>query len=423
MRSAAALVACVLVAGCGGGGGGEAAPPIVSRADVVRAPGVQRERPQVAREAVAARAAADAAFGFALQRHLGVPGENLVWSPYSATHAFALAYAGARGETREQLAKAFNFPEDGDDLHPALNALDRAIEARAGKGVTIDTANSAWGQVAFPWERAFLETLARHHGAGMRAVDFVRDREGAAKALDEWVRTETRDKISDLFTADDFSEVTRLVLANAAYLKAKWLARFDPDATTDAPFHAPDGTVDVPTMHDDREMPFAEGDGWQAAEMPYRGERLAMVIILPARGALEDVERRLADGLLDDVRAGLAPAQIRIALPRFRIESKAELVPPLQALGVRDAFDDAADLSGMTRKERLFIAKARQKAFIAVDEHGTEAAAATGAVVNFVSKRPPPRPFVVDRPFLFVIHDRTTGAVLFSGRVTNPAPT
>jgi serpin B len=420
MRSLAVVVACILVAGCGGGGGG-GEPPIVSRADVVRAPGVERERPEVSGKALAARAADDAAFGFALQRHLAGPDENLVWSPYSVTHAFALAYAGARGETREQLAGALRFPQDGDGLHPVLNALDRAIESRAGKGVTIDTANSAWGQVAFPWEREYLETLARHHGAGMRTVDFVRDRDGAAKALDDWVREETRGKIKDLFAPGDFNELTRLVLANAAYLKAKWLIPFDPEATADAPFHAPGGTADVPTMQDDREMPFAEDDGWEAVELPYEGDRLAMVVILPQPGGLEDVERRLADGLLEELRGGLAPEQIDLALPRFRVETKADLVPPFKQLGVRDAFDeDKADLSGMTAKERLFVAKARQKAFIAVDEHGTEAAAVTGLIVEALSAKPPPRPFIVDRPFLFLIHDRTTGAVLFSGRVTDP---
>ncbi|HEV2811672.1 MAG TPA: serpin family protein [Solirubrobacteraceae bacterium] len=417
LRSALVL-ACLICAGCGGA---PSEPPAVSGADVVRAPGVEREKPDVDRDALIQRAAADAAFGFALQQKLGDPETNLAVSPYSVTHALALAYAGARGRTREQLGRALRFPEDGEDLHPALNALDRAIESRDGKQTTIDTANAAWGLPAYPWKGDFLEVLARHHGAGMRTVDFIRDREGAAKAIDEWVRSGTRGKIRDLFSADDFNDLTRLVLANAAYLKAQWMSRFEPDATRDRPFHAPDKTFDVPTMHDDRRAMTAEGGGWRAVELPYRDGKLAMLIVLPDRGALGEVERRLGDGLLDEIAGGLQEHLVKIALPRFRVESTLDLIPPLRELGATDAFDDdAADFTGMTEREELWIAKARQKVFVSVDEHGTEAAAVTGLVGELQSAPPRAGPFVVDRPFLFVIRDRPTGTVLFSGRVTRP---
>ena len=418
MRRLAAAVAVVLLAGCGGE---TEEDPVVSGAQIVRASGVERAKPSVSRDEVRERAAADAAFGFALQRRLGSRDENLVVSPYSVTHAFALAYAGARGRTREELAAALRFPEEGDELHPALNALDRAVESREGENLTIDTANSAWGQRRFPWKPEFLEILARHHGAGMRTVDFEQDREGAAAALDEWVREQTRGKIEDLFSADDFDELTRLVLANAAYLKAKWHAPFSRRATSDKPFHAPAGRVEVPTMTGRRKLPFAEGDGWEAAELPYEGEQLAMLVVLPEAGGLEDVERRLGDGLLGEIAGALAPADLEVALPKVRIESTHELAPPLRELGVVEAFDEEqADFSGMSG-EQLYLAKARQKAFVRVDEEGTEAAAATGVVVTTTSLRPPARPFVVDRPFLFVIRDGPTGAVLFSGRVTDPS--
>jgi serpin B len=174
-------------------------------------------------------------------------------------------------------------------------------------------------------------------------------------------------------------------------------------------------------MHNDLDVPTASGEGWQAVELPYRGERVSMLIVLPDAGELAGVERRLARGLLREVTRDLEEERIALALPRFRIDSTHDLGAPLEALGVKDAFDrDRADFRGMTIAERLFVQKAKQKAFVAVDEKGTEAAAATGIVVGAVKAPPPARPFVVDRPFLFVIRDRPTGAVLFSGRVMRP---
>ena len=418
MRAAASVLAVVLVAAAGCGGA--KAKPVVSDADVVRAPGVERSKPFVPEGELAARAADDAGFGFTLQPHLGEPGANLIWSPYSVTHAFALAYAGARGDTRTQLARALRFRAEGSELHSALNALDQAIASRAGEDVVIATANAAWGLPRYPWRRAYLDVLARHHGTGMRTADFKDDPEGAAAAIDRWVRETTRDRIRDLFTAGDFDDLTRLVLANAAYLKAAWRVPFDPEQTRERPFHAPDGDVDVPTMHQRLQAQTATGDGWRAIELPYAGGQLALLVVVPD-GALPDAEKLLGPSLFAQVVDRLRPEQVALALPRFEIESTLDLGGPLGQLGVRDAFDPSrADLSGMTEGEELSVAEARQKAFVSVDEAGTEAAAATGVVVGTRSLPARPRPFAVDRPFLFAIRDRPTGAVLFSGRVLRP---
>ncbi|MBP1632229.1 MAG: proteinase inhibitor serpin, partial [Acidobacteria bacterium] len=321
----------------------------------------------------------------------------------------------------------------GEALHAAFNALDQELASRnrveptrddgIERKVQLSIANSLWGQQGFDFAPAFLDTLAADYGAGMRVVDFVAATEAARQAINDWVAGETNDRITDLIPEGVLSEMTRLVLTNAVYLDATWSAIFEKDLTDDAPFSLLDGSeVTVPTMHQQSPFPYAAGDGWQAVELPYVGEELAMVLLVPDAGRFAEVEGLVAAGLLDQVVAGLNGVEVNLALPKFEFRFKASVADLLKAMGMPTAFDPAvADFSGMSPEVPLFISDVIHEAFIKVDEEGTEAAAATAVVMDLTSAPVQVVDLSIDRPFLFSLYDRATGEILFLGRVLNPA--
>ena len=316
-----------------------------------------------------------------------------------------MTYAGAKGQTAAEMAEVLRFDLQGEALHAAFNALDQELASRNRAEPTLDDgverkvqlsiANSLWGQQGFTFAPEFLDTLAANYGAGMRVVDFVAATEAARQAINDWVAEETNDRITDLIPEGALSEMTRLVLTNAVYLDATWSSIFEKDATFDAPFSLLDGSeVIVPTMHQESSFPYAAGDGWQAVELPYVGEELAMVFLVPDAGRFAEVEGLLGAGLLDEVVAGLEGAEVRLALPKFEFRFKASVADLLKAMGMPTAFDpNAADFSGMTTEDALFISDVIHEAFIKVDEEGTEAAAATAVIMDLTSA-----PVEVDRP-------------------------
>jgi serpin B len=360
-------------------------------------------------------------------------GGNVVFSPASIVAALAMTHAGAAGTTAEEMTEALHFTLQGDALHQAFNSLDAALESRSweGKnaegedeGVLVKTANSLWAQQDLDFEQDFLDTLAANYGAGVRLVDYKTAAEAARQAINQWVAGETNDKIPELIGQGVLNALTRLVLVNAVYLDATWANQFDPGLTADGQFTTLAGdSVTASMMSQSESFPYAAGDGWQAVELPYLRDELAMLLIVPDSGRFAQVESGLSSGLVAEAAARLeAGTQVNLTMPKFEFRTQASLNEALTALGMTSAFDpDTADFSGMTTQEKLFISDVIHEAYIDVDEGGTEAAAATAVIMEMAMAMPGEIVnLTIDRPFIFAIRDRETGALLLLGRVADP---
>ena len=379
---------------------------------------------------VGAAVAGLTAFGHDLFSAVADRSANTVLSPLSIGYAFAMARAGAEGETAREIDAVLGFPDPG--VHAAFNALDRAIVTGdappppapsatrdAGDGPrpsVVTVANGLFAQRGLAVHEPFLETLAGQYGAGVETVDFTQP-DAAKTRIDAWVREYTADRIRELFGSIDPD--TLLVLANAVYLKADWETPFAEYPTAPAPFTRADGSaVEAPMMQQLGTMRFATGDGWQAVELPYAGGELAMQILVPTG---ETPPGDLLDpAVLDAVTAQLAAGTVDLYLPRWDFATDLDLVGSLQELGLTTAFAPGADFSGMT-DAGVFIGQAVHRANITVDEWGTEAAAVTGLGFEVSGPPEPDATVRADRPFAFVIRHLPTGAPLFIGQVADPA--
>lgn len=424
-RVVVCLLVIALAAGCASAGGaashGGTADVELAAANVGHLSGTAAE----------AAGAADAinAFGFDLYRAVAPenPG-NLVLSPTSIAVALAMARAGARGATADEMDAVLRGL--GADANAAgVAALDTALNARTARfpdlsgepqEVTLRMVNAPFAQRGLGLEQSYLEALAGRFGEGLRLVDYHATPDEARLAINRWVAGQTERRIPALLGAGSIDTLTRLVLVNAIYLKAAWQWPFAEEWTTPAPFRRADGsTVDVPFMHDGEKRGYASGDGWQAIELPYVGGKLAMLVILP--DDLASFERRLDETILAAVVADLAERQVVLNLPRFSTASHVELGSVLASLGMASALTDRADFSGITTEEALRISAVVHQANIDVDEKGTEAVAATAAIMAASGAPGDPITLTVDRPFVFALRDVETGAVLFLGRITEPS--
>ena len=434
VRMRAVVVGCVLLGlgldSCGAGGGTkEAMSGSPARVELASSK-LGRAHPTVADNDLRAAATATNAFAVDLYRRWKKNSPNLVFSPYSISLALAMTFAGAKGETAEELRRALHLALADDRVHDALNALDQAITHPTSpvSGTTppeIAVANSLWGQAGYPFRSAFLDLLAREYGAGLHLVDYRRDPEAARAAVNAWAEEATHGRIKDVIPPGVINDMTRLVLADAIYFKAQWVREFSPRDTQEAGFHALDGrTVRVSMMsRRGHKVAYNSGDGYQVAEFPYWGG-YSMTAILPAEGTFAAFENALTPTRLDAILSGLHEAQLDVQMPKFAFEADASIKEMLAGLGVKAAFmppggDAGADFTGMTAARELFLRDVLHKAFISVDEHGTEAAAATAVVMERVSGAPP-AVLHLDRPFLFVIRHQSSGTILFMGRVTDP---
>jgi len=377
--------------------------------------------PEIAGEDLAALAESNGALAFDIYRQLKAEDGNLFYSPYSISAALAMAYAGAAGMTAQQMAEIMHFDLPPEQLHPAFNWLQQTLASR-GKGGDEDfrlhVANAIWGQKDHKFKAAFLNTLAENYGAGLRIVNFG-NRDESRVTINNWINEQTEGRIQELVAPGDITTDTRLVLTNAIYFKAAWEHKFLQSATKDQPFYLLDGeSVTIPMMHQTFLFGYAEGEGYQAVELPYEGDELAMMILLPEKGTFTAFENSLDYQKLAAIITSLQERNTVLNLPKFQFESSFSLKEALSALGIADAFDaNNADFSGMTDLEHLWIDNIKHKAFVSVDENGTEASAATSAVM--VSSLP--ATVTIDRPFIFLIRDFDTGTILFIGRVLNPA--
>lgn len=371
-------------------------------------------------------------FAFDLYQRLSEEEGNLFFSPYSISMALAMTYAGASADTETQMARTMHFTLTQDQIHPAFNRLDLLLSAH-GQGepssesdqeqFKLSIANSIWGQEGYPFLPEFLDTLAENYGAGIRIVDYVEDAETARLEINQWVSDQTEDRIKDLIPQGVLNSLTRLVLANAIYFKAPWLHQFDPANTTPAAFNKLDGSIiSVPMMTQTQSFGYIDGESFFALELPYQGGTASMIVIVPEPGTFQEAEQSLYmeswRGLLDQ----LEPTRIRLSMPLFEYESSIALKSVLESMGMVDAFSiDAADFSGMDGTLELYILDLLHKAFVAVDEEGTEAAAATAVIMSSKAMLDPPIEIQVDRPFVFMIRDLETNSIIFMGRVLDPS--
>jgi serpin B len=352
--------------------------------------------------------------------------DNQFSSPYSISLALAMAYTGARSDTAAEMVRTLHFPAP-ELLNPAFNALDQALRSRGqnvkeGERFRLNIANATWGQKGFAFQSQFLDALAQYYASGLRIVDFKQAAEAARQTINQWVEEQTEGKIKDLLPSGSLDAMTRLVLTNAIYFNATWQHPFDAQGTQDGAFYLLDGgQVTVPMMHQTAHLGYASGTAYQVVELPYVGGDMAMDIILPDAGTFAGWAQDLDADALTAILNGMTFTQVELTMPRFRFESRVGLKEALQKLGMGQAFTTAADFSGMTGKPELFIDNVYHKAFVAVDEKGTEAAAATAVVMNLTAMPARPTALTVDRPFLFLIRDVATGTVLFLGHVLNPA--
>jgi serpin B len=368
------------------------------------------------------------AFAFDLYQALRGEQGNLFYSPYSISLALAMTYAGARGETEQQMADTLHFILSQDSLHPAFNSLDQQLASRGkgakGKddqGFRLNIVNAIWGQQDYKFLSDYLDVLAENYGAGLRLLDFINEPEESRVTINDWVSDQTEGKIKDLIPQGVIDALTRLVLTNAIYFNAAWLNPFNEKMTHDGTFHLLDGSeVTVPMMHQTESFGYAEGEGYQAVELPYDGSQLSMVILLPEPGNFASFEQSLDADYVGAILTALADKQVALTMPKFEFESEFSLTDTLAAMGMPVAFSDKADFSGMTGNRELSITDILHKAFVSVDESGTEAAAATAVVVGLTAVPAQPVQVTLDRPFIFLIRDIETGTILFVGRVMNP---
>jgi serpin B len=371
----------------------------------------------------------NSAFAFELYQALREERGNLFYSPYSISLALAMTYAGGRGETAQQMADTLQFLLEQERLHPAFNWLDAELTRRGegaagkdGEGFRLNIVNAIWGQKDYEFLSDFLDVLAENYGAGLRILDFITETEKSRLTINDWVSDQTEGRIEDLIPQGAIGELTRLVLTNAIYFNAAWEYPFDEDITVDGPFYLLDGgQVIVPMMKQTESFGYTEGEGYQAVELLYDGCELSMVILLPEAGNFEAFEEGLQGQQVSDIISGLQPTEVALTMPRFEFDSEFSLNDTLAEMGMPIAFSGAADFSGMTGNRELFISDVIHKAFVAVDEAGTEAAAATAVIMELTAVPEPPVEVTIDRPCIFLlIRDIETGAILFVGRIMNP---
>lgn len=357
--------------------------------------------------------------------------ENRFFSPYSISLGFAMVYGGARNNTEAQMEEVFHYTLGQDSLHSAFNALDLDLASReqdfdddGEEDFKLNIANSMWGQRDYEFLADYLDLLAENYGAGIRLLDLQNERESSCEVINEWVSEKTEGLINGIIEPSNLNEYSLFVLVNAIYFKADWSNKFSEEATDDEVFYTPQGEVTVPMMSQCCYVYYSEGENYQAAEIPYKGNAFGMLVLLPREGSFEEFEASLTAERLDQIIADFEYQEVVLNLPKFDCRPDAiNLKAVLSQMGMTDAFTfTVGDFSGMDGiPQWIYLHWAKHKAFVSVDEHGTEAAAATVIGGGGGYFEPPEIEFIVNRPFIFLIRDRVTGTILFMGRILDPS--
>ena len=393
----------------------------------------ERAAPTAADADLAALARGNTAFAFDLYEALREDGGNLFYSPYSISLALAMTYAGARGDTETQMTDTLHFLLPQDRMHPTFNTLDLELASRGKddqgrdtEGFRLRIANAVWGQHDYEFQQMFIDLLAENYGAGVRPANFREAPEDSRVTINDWIADQTEDKIADLIPKGVIDTYTRMVLTNAIYFKAAWALPFYEGDTNNGPFHLLDGSETlVPMMRNTESFSYARMDGYQVVGLPYVGHEISMTILLPDEGRFREFEDSLDAALVERALEDARRKRLALVMPKFKLESQFELAETLKQLGMSNAFDrGASDFSGMDGNSCfagdgpcLFIREVIHQAFVSVDEQGTEAAASTAVMTRVVSEPPE---VAIDRPFIFLVRDSDTGAILFLGRVLDP---
>ena len=364
-------------------------------------------------------------FGADLYRELSAGDGNIFVSPTSISTAFAMTYAGAGGATADAMADVLHFGPQTAPFHQAAGAELRALQIK-GEGRQLTVANAIWVEAKLPLKGAFEKVSAVEYGAAVKRVNFAASPSAAVNKINSWVSDQTAQKIKDLFAPSDITPDTKLVLTNTVYMKAAWAAPFHVEATHDAQFTIGAGKiVSAPMMRRTGHYTYAKGDGYQLVSLPFKGDELAFVIALPdAPDGLGALEQKLDAAALSSWQGQLTRSEnVDLQIPRMKLALKYDLIPPLSKLGMGAVFSDHANFSGITDATGLKINKAIHQTYLMVDETGAEAAAATGLgmVATAAPIFQPPIPFHADHPFLFWIQDKRNGAIIFIGRMIDPA--
>lgn len=364
-------------------------------------------------------------FAADLYAHLREQPGNLFFSPESISTAFAMTYAGAGDETASQMAKVFHFTLPPARLHPAMGALLNQMNA-THSGYEMHVADALWAQKNEHFRESFLSLVQSDYGAGFHQVDFQTSPEAVRGDINRWIEKQTNDKIKDMLGPGSITPMTRLVLTNAIYFKGTWVNEFNLRATRPDAFHVtPSQSVQAPFMHRTGGYRYLDGGTFQALELPYRGGDLSMVILLPKQmDGLPGLEQSFtAEALSQWTQEFHYADRVVLSLPRFKMTQQFELSNTLAAMGMPQAFTGRANFSGMSANSGLKISAAIHKAFVDVNETGTEAAAATSTIITATAMRMPEPPIVfnADHPFLFLIRDVKSGSILFLGRVADPS--
>jgi serpin B len=381
--------------------------------------------------AMAAVVSANNAFALDLYRQLAGQAGNLFFSPYSTESALAMTFDGARGQTADELAKVLRLPGAPDTINAGFGALIGELDTSGAPAqrtpYQLVVANALWGQEGYAFQEGFQDVVRKQYRAEVSQVDF-KAADTASRQINGWVAGKTSNKIQDIIQPGMLSADTRLVLANAIYFKSRWADEFSNALTKDAPFYpAPAAPVSVPMMNRQGELAYAETDDLQVLQLPYSGARLSMAIILPKKtDGLPALEESLTGAQLDQLLAQGQERVVNVTLPKFTFTSEFSLGDTLKAMGAACAFTpECADFSGMLNGGKVSIGAVIHKAYVAVDEKGTEAAAATAIVMlgaEYRRQTQEPVVFKADHPFLFLIRHNPTRTILFLGRVANPKP-